>query len=507
MQNYFAYVRVSTAKQGEKGVSLQEQKDAIENYARRYNLAITRWFEERETAAKSGRLVFSEMLKLLRERKGVGVIIHKIDRSARNLKDWANLGELIDAGSQVHFVNESLDLHSRGGRLSADIQAVVAADFIRNLREETRKGFYGRLKQGFYPLAAPIGYLDRGKAAAKIPDPVRAPLVIQAFHLYATGEYSLPRLLEEIHRRGLRNKKGGNVSLNGLSRMVGNPFYVGLVRLTSTGELFRGVHEPLISQALFDRVQRILHGKTAIRITLHDFTFRRMIRCERCNYSLIGELQKGRVYYRCHTRTCSTKPVREDRLDETLASTFDRLVLDNEELDYAREWIKDVHVRHDALGSQETENLNFQLNQIQSHLERLTDALIDGTIGRDLFERRKNAVLMRENDLKNRLALVQKGNGQSSLARLEKFLELVNSARFLYERGLPEEKRDLVKKVTSNLVAGEKNVAVALKNEVNLIAERTKLPDCSPRKGVHRTWDKILHQLLDHFKGELAPAS
>jgi len=57
------------------------------------------------------------------------------------LRDWADLGELIDAGVEVHFATESLDLHTRGGRLSADIQAVVAADYIRNLREETRKGF------------------------------------------------------------------------------------------------------------------------------------------------------------------------------------------------------------------------------------------------------------------------------------------------------------------------------------------------------------------------------
>src|SRR5271155_6201404 len=100
---------------------------------------------------------------------------------ARNLKDWADLGELIDAGVEVHFANESLDLHTRGGRLSADIQAVVAADYIRNLREETRKGFYGRLKQGLYPLPAPLGYLDRGKGKVKEVDPIMAPVVARAF--------------------------------------------------------------------------------------------------------------------------------------------------------------------------------------------------------------------------------------------------------------------------------------------------------------------------------------
>src|SRR5262249_16284240 len=167
--------------QGEKGVSLQEQHDAIERYAQRNGLKISEWFEERETAAKRGRPIFNKMLKLLNRGKSDGVIIHKIDRSARNLKDWADLGELIDQGIEVHFANESLDLHSRGGRLSADIQAVVASDYIRNLREETRKGFYGRLKQGIYPLPAPLGYLDMGKGKPKELDPTKAPLGQKGF--------------------------------------------------------------------------------------------------------------------------------------------------------------------------------------------------------------------------------------------------------------------------------------------------------------------------------------
>jgi DNA invertase Pin-like site-specific DNA recombinase len=120
MKNYFAYTRVSTVKQGEQGVSLQEQREAIVRYAERNNLGIMEWFEERETAAKRGRPLFSRMLKLLKRGKASGVIIHKIDRSARNLKDWADLRQLIDEGIDVRFSQESLDLNTRGGRLSAD---------------------------------------------------------------------------------------------------------------------------------------------------------------------------------------------------------------------------------------------------------------------------------------------------------------------------------------------------------------------------------------------------
>src|SRR5215469_12752860 len=172
MNEFFSYVRVSTTRQGEEGVSLQQQKDANESCAARRGIKISHVFEEQETAAKRGRPVFTKMLKLLKAGKAAGVIMHKIDRSARNLKDWADLGELIDSGVEVYFANESLDLRSRGGRLAADIQAVVASDYIRNLREETKKGFYGRLKQGLYPRQAPIGYLNRGSGKPKEPDPV-----------------------------------------------------------------------------------------------------------------------------------------------------------------------------------------------------------------------------------------------------------------------------------------------------------------------------------------------
>src|SRR6185503_14604682 len=194
MQGYIGYTRVSTTKQGE-GVSLEVQKEAISRYAERNQFQMGLWLEEMETAAKRGRPIFNQAMKLLRQGKHKGIILHKLDRGARNLKDWAEIGELSDQGVEVHFVNESLDLHSRGGRLSADIQAVVASDYIRNLREETRKGFYGRLKQGLYPMPAPIGYLDQGKGKGKVPDPVTAPLVRKAFELYASGRYNFTSLV------------------------------------------------------------------------------------------------------------------------------------------------------------------------------------------------------------------------------------------------------------------------------------------------------------------------
>ena len=261
-KRYYAYIRVSTQRQGQQGTSLTEQTAAIDRYAKTWNLQVVKRFEERETAAKTGRPIFLDMVKALKQRSANGVLIHKIDRSARNLKDWAELGSLIDRGVEVHFVNESLDLNSRGGRLSADIQAVVASDYIRNLREETIKGIRGRIKQGLFPFPAPPGYKNMGPAKPKEIDPVLGPLIKKAYELYASRKYSLYALAEEIFTLGLRNRNGGKLSKNALNLCLRNPFYMGLLKVRSIGEVFVGQHTPLITKALFDEVQDVLDGKS-----------------------------------------------------------------------------------------------------------------------------------------------------------------------------------------------------------------------------------------------------
>ena len=493
-----AYVRVSTARQGERGVSLQEQRAAITHYAGRFELQITEWFEERESAARRGRPVFLKMLKLLRKGTVSGVVIHKIDRSARNLRDWADLGELIDSGIDVYFANESLDLNTRGGRLSADIQAVVAADYVRNLREETKKGFYGRLKQGLYPLPAPAGYLDRGKGKAKELDPVRAPLIADAFKLYSTGQYSLPRLIEEMDARHLSNRDGGKVTLNGLSTILNNPFYAGLVRIRTTGEMFQGVHEPLVSKALFDRVQDILHGKTVVRRVQHDFIYRRMLQCRECGYSVIGEKQKGHVYYRCHSAQCPTTSVREETVDAALKPILQGLTFTSGELSYANTWVSRAQSNLNDVCAREIQSCTLQLQQTVERLHRLTDGFLDATIDKSLFQERRNQLVEEQATLKGRIAQLQDPKAGPAVL-VQKFLELVKSPVNAYERAIPEEKRALLKKLTSNRIAHEKNVEITLSPAVQILLERSKSSDGRPSRGVHRTLEEVLQRLLAYF--------
>ena len=504
-QAYFSYIRVSTVRQGQTGTSLVEQRAAIERYASRWPLTIIKEYEEKETAAKLGRPVFAEMLKALKQGQARGVVMHKIDRSARNLKDWAELGELIDQGIEVHFANESLDLYSRGGRLSADIQAVVAADYIRNLREEVKKGFYGRLKQGLSPLPAPLGYIDQGPGKPKAPDPVQGPLVRQAFELYATGEIGVIALVERMRELGLRTKRGLVVSESTMLRLLRNSFYMGVLKIKLRGEMYAGVHQPIISVELFNRVQDVLDGKRVKKAHQHFFLFRRLARCGLCGTTLIAEKQKGHHYYRCQVKECGQKTAREEALEDAFTATLRRFSFSEMENRFFRKQIKAAYENVTNLRETQYRTLNLQIEQIKTRLSNLTDAYIDGSLEKEIYLEKKNRLIIEEQAAKQKMNSLDEA-GHKAIQKVEQFLELANNAYLTYKLATAREKQDLVKVVTSNFIVKGKMVLIKLHYPFEVVAERRGTPGGGPQRDTPRTLLAIFSQLCEYFKQhELVP--
>src|SRR5436309_2348650 len=144
---------------------------------------------------------------------GIGaVVVHKIDRLARSIEDHVAIrAALRRHGTQLVSVTENIE-ETASGRLVEGIHALMAEFYSANLATEIRKGMVQKAKQGGWPHAAPLGYRNiresiGGRQVAHIvPDPERAPLVTLAFELYATGEWTLERLREELAHQGLRSR-------------------------------------------------------------------------------------------------------------------------------------------------------------------------------------------------------------------------------------------------------------------------------------------------------------
>jgi len=493
MTTCFGYTRVSTSKQGE-GVSLEVQKEEIARYAEKHGLTISRWFEEKETAAKSGRPVFNAIVRDLNDRKADGLIVHKIDRSARNFRDWAKIGELSDKGVAIHFVTESLDFQSRGGRLTADIQAVIASDYIRNLREEAKKGLHGRLKQGLYPFRAPIGYLDQGRGKPKIPDPAKAPLIREMFELYRTGNHGIRSLHAEMIARGLRNLSGGVLSRHGIETILRNPFYTGIIKIKRTGVTYDGIHEPLISTSVFERVQEMKAGKCGKKTTRHMHTYRGLFKCGLCSFAMIAERQKGHIYYRCHTPSCPTKGIREETIEQAALTEFEKTNIRPmhfaELISVMEAWKADRQDQDDKVAS-----LKMQLGKLESRLDALMDALIEGLIDKEAYSRKKESLNF---DIR-RIKESQKDcvGKEAEHIYLEKFLELAKNLAPLYGNANLEEKRLFVSLATSNRIVVGTSVYLEPSNWLEAAQVVLAAPVGEPCRPTSRTSPKTQLRQLD----------
>lgn len=483
MKNVYGYIRVSDKKQ-EDGASLSEQKRILQEYAKSNNLKIIHFYEEKKTAAKRGRPLFNEMMQKLIEKKADGVIIHKIDRGSRNLHDWADIGDLIDNNIEVYFAHENLNLSERGGRLSADIQAVMASDYVRNLRQEAIKGLYGRLKQGLYPWAAPVGYLNNGKGAVKTICPDQGKLVKQLFKLYTTGDYNAINLSIEMEKRGLKNFRGNRVCKNGILKILKNPFYIGLMQIK--GQTFKGNHKPLITTQTFRKAQLILNGRQNSKGLRHNYLFRRLIRCEECKYVMSGEMQKGTVYYRCQTKGCPTKSIREDTIEHYIKNMLKTITLRKEELETLYGIIAKRKEQEMAIEEKRLQSLELQKNSLDAKEKKLLDAYLENLIEKDEFEERKSNLLIKIQEINEKINEVQSGN-QGILSKIKNFLELCNEPLKLYNSAIFEEKREMLKNITSNLTARGKEVIFSMLSPYYELANRDILLTCTHVRDSSRT--------------------
>jgi DNA invertase Pin-like site-specific DNA recombinase len=438
MKPCFGYIRVSTARQGD-GASLEPQKDAITGFASQNNLTITKWFEERETAAKIGRPIFDAMLRALSRGDAEGIVIHKIDRSSRNYADWARLDDISRMGVKIFFAADSLDFDSRGGRLLADIQMALAADYSRNLSLEVKKGIYGRIKNGIYPFRAPLGYLDTGGGNPKAIDPVKGPLVKRVFDLYCSGEYSITSLTEEMRRQGLKGYGDRPVVRRNVESILKNPFYCGKFQVCS--KLYQGSHEPLITATQFHRVAAIKAQRTQKKSTKHRMLFRGLVHCGECHAIFTGERQKGHRYYRCHTAGCANGSIREDRLEAQIVDRLRQLEIDPEdqaELEARmKTWLDDTGMRDME------KSIRLRLAEASSKQDRLTDLLVDGAISQTDYDLRKRNAEFDLQRLREELSAIE--NRRTAEQDLVELVALATDIASLFQAAPTTQRRELIR--------------------------------------------------------------
>lgn len=492
----FSYRRVSTPEQ-EDGGSLNEQNRVNDLFCGERDMRVVDAIEDIQTAAKSGREEFDKMIRRLRRGEADGVVFHKVDRSTRNYKDWQVISELMEDGYYIGFASDRLESTNSAGRLSMDLQAAIAIHFIRNLRDETRKGMRGRINQGLWPWGAPLGYLDRKNklddslACRKTIDSKRAPLIREMFEMYASQQYTIEQLAKKITGRGLRTKADRPISFQYACKMLDRPFYAGL--LPYDGQLFPGKHEPIISIALWNKVQRLRAGRTVVNKTKHDLIFRKMLQCRICESNMIGEVQKGHVYYRCHHKGAhESNSIRETHIAEQVASVLERVVLTSAEVEYVQSLLNDDQESMKQAEKQQRAAEKLKRGKLEVKKKRALDAFLSGVIDADSYKSVETEVTLELAKL-DQNPPAARAEGGANGRQVVKLLERLNLAVLSQK---PKKQRELLNILFSNFSVARKNVSTQPRNWLHHVLERQKFNSGTPVTEIARTWDVLLPLIL-----------
>ena len=198
---FIAYLRVSTARQGESGLGLEAQRATVEAFARQQGGKITGEYVEVESGKRSDRPELAKALAAARKGRAT-LIVGKLDRLARNV---AFIAALMDAG--VDFVACDQPFASR---LTLHILAAVAEDEARRISERTKAALKAAKARGT-KLGSPIAAQTVAQArAAKSAYAAKANATTRAVvrEIQASGVETLTGIARTLQARGVKTPRG-----------------------------------------------------------------------------------------------------------------------------------------------------------------------------------------------------------------------------------------------------------------------------------------------------------
>jgi DNA invertase Pin-like site-specific DNA recombinase len=262
------YLRVSTKEQAQDPLNLPNQEKTCITSCDRNGHTIVRTFTDPgESGRSADRPEFQKMVAFCKahRREVQYVIVQDLSRFARNLPDQADaIAALLDCGVRVRSIFEPNVDETAAGILAGNIHGAFNQYFSDALSEKMRDRSRAAALAGRWPWPAPPCYVnvDSKDGANIVPVLASEPLLRRCFELIATGIHTQTDVLRRVSEDGLRNRRGRPLSTSEFNRLLRNPVYAGWVCPPSMPDVrVKGLHRPIVSQELFDRVQDVLDGK------------------------------------------------------------------------------------------------------------------------------------------------------------------------------------------------------------------------------------------------------
>ncbi len=323
---YCLYARKSSESEDRQSASIDAQISELKKLSEKQNLNIVYVIEESKSAKSVGkREGFENLLYGVREKEWDSILTWAPDRLSRNAGDMGKLIDMMDTGKlkEIRTIDQVF-----GNKPDEKFLLMILCSQAKlendNRGKNVKRGMAAMARSGRKPGKTPIGYkLWRDPydftAPSKVQvDPERAALIKEMFKMIGDHQWSAKDAFDHIVEKGFTNRKGKVPALSTIYILLKEPFYYGEFEYPKgSGNWHKGVHKPIISKALYERVQTVMdQNNTKKDIGGLSYYFKR-IRCNSCHSTLVRTSSirgnKRHTYVKCYKASCGKcdeKPIR-----------------------------------------------------------------------------------------------------------------------------------------------------------------------------------------------------
>lgn len=395
--NAVIYARYS-AGPGQNEQSIEGQLRDCREYANNNDITIIDTYIDRHISGTDfeGRTEFNRLIRDCERHQFSAVIVWKVDRFGRNREEIAmNKVKMKKHGVKLLYAKEHIPDGPEGIILESLLEG-MAEYYSAELSQKVRRGLRESMLKGHALGANPMfGYKIINKKY--VIDPIMAPIVVEIFERYASGE-TAKAIVDDLNTRGILTAKGEKFKTNTIYFILRNEKYIGTYRYGDI--VVNNVIDPIISLELWTRVQNILEvnsrNRSRSRCTApEEFLLTGKLFCEYCKRPIIGESGTSRngvshYYYKCSSRknkgvSCKKNTVRKTDLENFVITKTVNTVLQPDTIDYLSK--KVVEIQNSDAHELQLKSLHKQLSDVQKGINNLVNAVEIGIITESTKER------------------------------------------------------------------------------------------------------------------------
>ncbi len=446
------YARYSSDNQREESIDAQIR--AMREYASKNNISIIKIYaDEAKSATTDNRPQFLQLIKDSKLGLFNVVMVHKLDRFARNRYDSAFYKHQLKMnGIRIISILENLDDSPESIILESVLEG-MAEYYSANLAREVMKGMKETALQCKHTGGTPLLGYDVAQDKTYIINEYEKQAVQLIYTLYAQG-FGYSYIIDELNKRGFKTKKGKAIGKTSIYEILRNEKYAGVYVFNKTNRQKMGMcikkdkspeeiikieggMPQIIEKELWEEVQmkmdKMKHapGTTSAK---EIYLLTGLIFCGNCGGAMVGNRKHaGRnkdlyITYECSTRKrtkqCSAKSINRDYIENLVIEDLIANVLSPEAINSLSQKVYEYALKQQKEIMDDTKIFEKEIKEVQDQINNIVNAIASGMFHpsmkekMDLLENRKSELTLYLNE-----AILQAEKYAPKVENIEEYLK------------------------------------------------------------------------------------